>query len=267
MSIIALGSAKGSPGVTTTVMALAAAWPSERNVLVVEADPDGGILAARHQLATEPGLSTLAVTSRRSLTVDDISAHTQEVSPAGVSALVAPPAAEHSRRALDLVAAPLGRQLPLIDDTDVLIDVGRFRPESEADPLIAVADAVLFVVRPRLEELQQLPARIRAIRPTASRVGLLLVGERPYPPAEVAVSLDTDVVAVLADDLRGAEALAGRSSSRALTRSPLMRSVRSAIESIGAWLPAVADADHLVDPASPREGGAAGPIADAEVAR
>ena len=40
MAVIALASASGSPGVTTTALGLALLWP--RPVLLVEADPTGG---------------------------------------------------------------------------------------------------------------------------------------------------------------------------------------------------------------------------------
>ena len=40
MAVIALASASGSPGVTTTALAMALLWP--RPVLLVEADPTGG---------------------------------------------------------------------------------------------------------------------------------------------------------------------------------------------------------------------------------
>ena len=44
MSVFAFGSARHSPGVTTSLLALAAAWPADRQVLVIEADPAGGDL-------------------------------------------------------------------------------------------------------------------------------------------------------------------------------------------------------------------------------
>lgn len=268
MSVIALGSAKAAPGVTTTVVALAAAWPADRKVLIVEADPDGGVLGARHQLTAEPGLSTLAVSSRRSLTAATLADHVQLFSSADVTALVGPPAAEQSRRALGLAARPLAHLLPQLERTDVLIDAGRLRPDSQAAPLVETADALLFVARPRLDELQQLPARIRALRSAAPRVGMLLVGDRPYPPSEVAVALDTDVVAVLADDPRAAETLVGRARATTLARSTLMRSMRNAVEAIRAWPPTNTPTDHqeATHPAAP-DGTWAGSITDMEAQR
>ena len=46
MSLICFANGKGAPGGTTAMLATASLWPMERR-LVVEADPDGGVLAAR----------------------------------------------------------------------------------------------------------------------------------------------------------------------------------------------------------------------------
>lgn len=235
--ILVLGSAKASPGVTTTALALAATWPSDRRVQIIEADPDGGVLAARQGVPSEPGLSTLAVTSRRSLSPIDLAPHLQSPAGSDVRLLVAPPAAEQARRSLGLAAAPLATVVPRLADTDTIIDAGRLRPDSEAIPLVGSADAVLLVARPRLDELQQLPARLRVLRPILTRVGVLLIGDKPYPPAEVAMALDAEVIAVIADDRRAAEALGGSGRASHLGRSPLMRSARQAGEVIRAWLP------------------------------
>ena len=74
MSIIVLTSASGSPGVTTTVMGLALAWP--RPVLVVEADPTGGsgILAGhfKGQVAHAQGLIELAMAQRQDLVAAEL---------------------------------------------------------------------------------------------------------------------------------------------------------------------------------------------------
>jgi len=236
VSLLVLGSAKASPGVTTTVLALAATWPADRHVQIIEADPDGGVLAARQGVASEPGLSTLAVSSRRSLAPGDLAPHLQSPAGSDIRLLVAPPAAEQARRSLGLAGTPLAAAVTRLADTDTIVDAGRLRPDSEAMPLVESADAVLFVARPRLDELQQLPARLRALRPTLARVGLLLIGDKPYPPAEVAVALDAEVIAVIADDRRAAEAF-GVGGTAHLGRSPLLRSVRNAGEAIRAWLP------------------------------
>ena len=72
MAVIALTSASGSPGVTTTALGLALSWP--RPVLLVEADPTGasGLLAgyfrgARYYESGLPGRTSdrVALTLRR----------------------------------------------------------------------------------------------------------------------------------------------------------------------------------------------------------
>ena len=71
MALIALAADKGSPGVTTTAVALAASWP--RPALLAERDPSGGDLAYRlpgpHGQRLDPhrGLISLAVATRRGM--------------------------------------------------------------------------------------------------------------------------------------------------------------------------------------------------------
>src|SRR3954451_23921027 len=65
MAVVALASASGSPGVTTTALGLALLWP--RPVLLVEADPTGGsgVLAGyfRGMREYDAGLIELALTA------------------------------------------------------------------------------------------------------------------------------------------------------------------------------------------------------------
>src|SRR4051812_43116182 len=71
--MIALTSAKGSPGVTSTALALATAWP--RPVVVAECDPSGGDVVAgllRAEQNPVGGLLQLALAARRALTPDDV---------------------------------------------------------------------------------------------------------------------------------------------------------------------------------------------------
>lgn len=242
MTLLVFASAKSSPGVTTACLALAAVWPPDREVRIIEADPDGGTLAARLGLAADPGLSTLAVASRRSLSDEELARHLQPIPGGNVPVLVAPPTAEQVARSLDMLGDRLLSHLRGLA-TDALIDVGRLRPGGPAWPLAQSADAVLLVARPRVEELQQLPARLRSLRATPGRVGLLLVGDRPYPPAEVAAALDVEVVGELVDDQRGAAALNG-DTRQDLARSPLLRSARDLADVLATWSdPTVANSE------------------------
>ena len=64
MAVVAFGSVR-SCGVTTLALSLAATWPPERRVLLVEADPAGGTLAAGSGWPAEPSLVSLAAAARR----------------------------------------------------------------------------------------------------------------------------------------------------------------------------------------------------------
>ncbi|MDF0752962.1 hypothetical protein NLU14_22305, partial [Marinobacter sp. 71-i] len=69
--LISIASVKGSPGVTSTALALAAVWP--RPVVLLEADPSGGDLAYRCKaahggpVAANKGLLQLAAAVRGGL--------------------------------------------------------------------------------------------------------------------------------------------------------------------------------------------------------
>ena len=145
MAYIAFASAKASPGVTTTVTALAAAWPAERALLVAEVDPSGGDLVVRLDLSTDPGLVSLAAAGRRELGADRLIEHTQLLAtPGGVEGavrrvLVAPVSAEQATVSLSALRGGLGRALDELD-LDVLVDCGRLDPSSPAFDLAVNAD-------------------------------------------------------------------------------------------------------------------------------
>src|SRR5262245_25103143 len=83
MALIAVAADKGSPGVTTSSVALAAVWP--RPVLLAECDPAGGDLiyrlpaASGGQLDVRRGLLSLAVAARRGLQPQQVWEHTQKL--------------------------------------------------------------------------------------------------------------------------------------------------------------------------------------------
>jgi len=231
MSLLALAAAKASPGVTTTAVALAATWPAERQVLLVEADPGGGDLAAWFGLPVEPGLVSLAA-ARRS-TPPSVQGHTQPL-PGGLRVLVGPPGAEQATAALGLLPADV---LAGLDATDVLADLGRLDPGSPALPLARAARLLVLVCRPTLAELQHLAHRVAALREVCGALGLLLVGGGPYPPAEVARTLGVEVLGTLPVDRHGAGLLAGASAGMpGLRRTRLVRAARTLADDLAGRL-------------------------------
>jgi hypothetical protein len=225
MGLICFGSVRSSPGVTATVLAVGASWPTTPAPVVVEADPDGGVLAARYSLGRSgesPGLTSLATAARRDLGAGELWRHTQEL-PGGMGVVVGPDGADSVIAALRSAGQEVGTWLAAQPDVVALADCGRLRPGSPALELVRCASRLVVVVRPRVEELQALVQRVAVLAQLAP-LSLVLVGERPYGAAEVGEHLGVEVLGVVADDLRGAQALEGGASMRVLRRSPLARS-------------------------------------------
>lgn len=240
MSVVALGSIKASPGVTTTSVALASVWPRDRQPVIVEADPDGGSLGTRFGLAADPGLVSLAAASRRAREAPDgddpggaedhgerdglIDGHTQEL-PGGVPVVVGPPAAEQAHAALATGGPSLVRDRNR--RVDLLIDCGRLGPRSPSLPLASEADALVLVARPRLDEVHHLVHRVTALASQARHLCLVTIGTRPYEPREVAEAVQVPLLGAFPEDPRTARILGGHSGSgRRLARSPLLDAAR-----------------------------------------
>ena len=83
MSLIVLASDKGSPGVTTTAVALAGVWP--RRAILAECDPAGGDLVYRTPaesgapLNPNIGMLSLATTARHGLSAHQLEQHVQRM--------------------------------------------------------------------------------------------------------------------------------------------------------------------------------------------
>jgi hypothetical protein len=237
MSLVAVVKAKAG-GTTTAVLAMASVWPAARRLLIAELDPAGGDLAARFGMPAEPGLMTLAAAARRDLSDDAVWQHAQAL-PGGTPVLVAPPAAEQCHAALRALGGRLAAMVAADPSLDVLADCGRLDPDSPALDVVQRADVVVFVARPTAEEVAHLRARVASVRPPNGEVGIVLIGEKPYPSREVVEAVGLPVFGVLADDSRSAEYLAGRSGSRnAFKRSPLVRSATAVVDAIRATLDA-----------------------------
>jgi hypothetical protein len=243
MAYVAFASAKASPGVTTTITALAATWPRERDLLVAELDPAGGDLGVRFDLATEPGLVTLAAAGRRQLDRPTLVGHTQLLPFAGPPGtdgavrrvLAGPVAADQAGAALAALRGGLPGVLSSLG-ADVLVDCGRLDPGSAVHDVVTEADLLVVVARPVVAEVHHLAARLSGLRPKA--LSLLLIGDRPYSVAEVADAVGANPLGVLPVDDRAAAALTvGRpDGARVLRRSRLLRDARAVAEGLAGWL-------------------------------
>ena len=169
--MVALGSVR-SCGVTTLALALAATWPKDRPVLLVEADPAGGTLAAASGWPPEPSLVSLAAAARHALDPDLVWEHCQEL-PGGAAVLTGPASADQARSALGMLAG-LSNDLGMLD-TDVLVDCGRLDPGAPGAGAFEGADAVVLAARPRLADLHALATWREANPFDSGRVAVVLV--------------------------------------------------------------------------------------------
>src|SRR3954463_6959433 len=151
MAVIALASATGSPGVTTSALGLAFVWP--RPVLLVEADPTGGsgILAGyfRGAIEYDAGLIELALAP-----VDVGDALRDVIRPIEGSrvSFVAGTRTHAQAGGLRDLWEPLSDALAELESTgqDVIVDGGRLGLVGSPGPLLNAADLSLLVTRTSL---------------------------------------------------------------------------------------------------------------------
>ena len=256
MATISLLSAKGSPGVTTTTVALTMAWSTVhpgRRAVAVDADPIGGDTAAgvlRGAVPTSAGVLPLATS--RGIDAHDALDSACVLLRADGSARVLPGVPDEARSA----AIPLAWDV-LADlradmhhaGTDVLVDAGRVDRAGLGATWLADSDLTVLLVRPSLAAVMA-AHRFAADWPLAG-VPLHLVvvdAESPYGPAEVGKAVGAPLLGVLAFDPVSARVHSeGANPARGFERSEYARTVRRAASDVGAL--AVARADlHLPAP-------------------
>jgi MinD-like ATPase involved in chromosome partitioning or flagellar assembly len=224
VTVVAIGSVRGAPGVTTAALLLASCL--ERAVLV-EADPSGGVLAVRYGLGREPGLTTLAATPARERA--RLLDHAQDAG--GVPVVVGPDAADAShalwRGAGDALATSIEHA-----GGWVVVDAGRVHRPT---PFVRRADLVLVAVRPFAEQLVGAVHAVSLLRRTVDGdVAVVLVGDGPYRVTDVELTLGSPVLGPLPDDPATAEHLRdGRGTRAQVARSRLARAVAALAEDVG----------------------------------
>lgn len=256
-SVVAVVGAKGAPGATTSVLALACGWPSA--VLVVDADPAGGDIAAGWlggRVGLDRGLLSFAAATRHATAPSpaELARHVVAVPDApGVMVL---PGLAHAGQAGGLdgrvwsrLTAAAAVPWPAASDSspgspdgspaeartvrvDLLVDCGRIGPETPW-PLLSVAGAVLVVTRPTLRGVHHARHAVFGLRAEVGdvrRIGLLVCGPGPYEAAEVGRAVGLPARVVLPDDPGGAAVLSdGAAPGRGWSRTVLARAARSAV--------------------------------------
>ncbi|MFI6331517.1 ParA family protein [Micromonospora chersina] len=234
MAIIAMVSAKGSPGVTTAALAAALSW--HRRLVLAECDPAGGSILAGYlggALDGPRGLGELAVGELRDGNLEN----------AFWSQLVDLDAPRRERLLLPGVVDPAqaGSVTPLwqrfadfftslergVPPYDVLVDCGRLHVGGPPWPVLRAAAVVLLVTRAHLPDLSATRATVKAIerdfaehRIPPGTLRLLVVGDG-HGGSEISKALRLPVIARLPHDPRTAEVLGHGGTVRA--NRPLMR--------------------------------------------
>ncbi|MEV8320449.1 hypothetical protein AB0Q95_40505 [Streptomyces sp. NPDC059900] len=227
--IVALGSFKGAPGVTTLALALAAAWPAGGGArpVVVEADADGGDLAVRFGLPDSAGLLALAAGARHGGTergAGELDGCAQVVA-GSLRVVVAPTGGQQAAPCVTEVAACPSVLRGGGDSAGVvLLDLGRLGG-APSEELARLADRVVLVARGEADALAHVAARpewLEAFRPE-----LVVMGECRYSEADIAQALRMEQaqIHVLPQDARAAAALVGAAhmTPRRWGRAPLPR--------------------------------------------
>ena len=203
--LIVVGAAKGSPGASTTALALAARWP--RPALLVEADPSGAdliysLLAPGRQamLTGQRTIMQMAASSPHAITPALVHAYTQ-VAEGDLRVLLGPPdptQAGLAARCWPALARVL-TNLPGTDNApmDVIVDAGRWSESPVHEELAAAASQLVTVAWPTAGDLRA-AARLR------DRVNLLTAwrGRAGAMPLRVNVVVRTP--------LRGAKSVLGQ---------------------------------------------------------
>ncbi|WP_419995896.1 hypothetical protein [Streptomyces boninensis] len=252
MALIAIAADKGSPGVTTTAVALSAVWP--RRTLLAEADPAGGDLIYRSAAANggpldpNTGMVSLAATARRGIAAEQLWDHAQGMA-GGLDVLVGLRNSDQSA-GLAGVWPTLGRAFSALAASpsgaaDVIADCGRIAIDSGGVELLSHASLLLLVSRTEPEHLARvrdraaaLSTRLHGSQRGAAQLGTPVIGvvliAEPSGSAKMANQVNemlsasqsgARVFGVLADDQAGAEQLAGRRRGR-VDKSMLVRSAR-----------------------------------------
>ncbi|WP_446212186.1 AAA family ATPase [Micromonospora sp. IBSANI012] len=234
MAIIALVSAKGSPGVTTTALACALSW--HRRLVLAECDPAGGTILAGYlggALDGPRGIGELAVGELRDGNLEtafwsqlvDLDAPCRErlLLPGVVDPAQAGSISPLWQRFADFFGS-LDKGQP---QYDVIVDCGRLQVAGPPWPVLRAAAVVLLVTRAQLPDLSATRSMIRAIerdftehRVPPGTLRLLVVGDG-HGKGEISKALRVPVIATLPADPRTAEVLSLGGTVRA--GRPLMR--------------------------------------------
>lgn len=235
MSLFALVSPGGSPGCTTTALAITMTWP--KPVTLAECDPAGGdILAgmfAGHLpaprgllgVAFEAGRGVAAMSAEASAQLAALDSEGHRMFLAGLS---------DPRQAAGVAPAWLAIARMLSSQPrDVIADCGRLDAgDGQPTGVLTEAALVAMVMRSSLRQVAAARPRIEMLTQLlggTERLGLLLVGDKDHGSGEITRTLGVRVLASLPGDAKTAAVLSDGVGRRTnLADRPLMRAAHAA---------------------------------------
>ncbi len=198
VGMVGVTSGRASPGVSSLTVGLAWALRQRSiNPLVVEADHSGGVLGQRLGLPPQPSLSSMVRDARRGF--DPKMIFDNSVQYEGVWYLQAPVDPVVAEAAVDGFANLLGSgSLDL--NTPSLVDLGRSSKSRAWEKMVAAVDNTLVVTTPYLEDVQSSRFTLRRIAELGGSAQLVVVGDQPHSPQEVADSLGVGLLGGIVHD-------------------------------------------------------------------
>jgi hypothetical protein len=237
--LIGFFSAGGSPGVTTTVLAMGSVWPSP--VVVIDADPSGGDVAAAGGGLVDASLSNILELVRlsRHARLPQVLDSQIQATPFGTPVVVGfgDPTQVGAVSWPDLAAG-----LRAVQHRDVLVDLGRWGMPFHAAPLLRACDLLLLVVRTQTRALRRAERILPLVREDLNRanpgnagVDLLVVEDNgSFSTADISRRMGVHVLGELPHDTKSAAVFSdGATAPRHLERTPLVRSVHSVVRTAG----------------------------------
>ena len=227
-------------GATTTAVAIAAGWPADDEVVVLEADPRGGSLAGWLDTPAQPSLATVVASAGAGRDPRAILENLDTMvrrSEAGVRFVANAVRGRSAHRAVEEAAVAVFPAIAAAPIT-VIADVGVHRAGSAPSPALRVADVVVVVHRQAPASAGAATVRIERLVETVEELAYLdavfllaVIGSAPFDPTEIGMFVDQSVpdtvrtTVAVAEDPLAAATIAGRTgvSAKRLRRLPLMR--------------------------------------------
>ncbi|MEZ5220272.1 MAG: hypothetical protein R2743_02185 [Ilumatobacteraceae bacterium] len=165
--------------------------------MVLEADPDGGVLGARYGVGVDPGAITLVTALRRSdKTPLDIDDHGRLLDDR-VLLIPGPESPDLAHSVWKGEAQPTAVTMALAKQHDWFVDCGRLRIDSVSAGFTQFSSLNIVVVGAATEDLVQLPPIMRRLEETGGPAAVIVVGKPAHSAAEIAQFLGTDHIYVV----------------------------------------------------------------------